>query len=360
MLETFGSLPEMVEAVSVANALGSVPVVAQMTFVEDGRTLGGDSPEEVASTLEGLGVAAIGANCTLGPQGLLDVLSELARWTNLPLTAQPNAGPPTLTEGQFLYTADPGYFARHARRFVQLGATLVGGCCGTTPTHVKAVAEALADLEPVMRRPVSAQQRAPSPAAGGHAGPAASPSRFAERLLSGEFVVACELPSPAGADAERAVHDALELEAAGCSAIVVAPVGSARAQVSPASLALLVQQRVPGLEAILTATTWEKSLMVLQADLLGAHAFGIRSIVCRTGTPPLQADYPNAAGIWDVDSLGLIEVLRGLNEGRDYNGIPLGRPTGFVIGARINPSADDIAARQRRRAARSPLGQRFS
>jgi 5,10-methylenetetrahydrofolate reductase len=155
--------------------------------------------------------------------------------------------------------------------------------------------------------------------------------------------VACELPSPAGADAERAVNDALELEAAGCSAIVVAPVGSARAQVSPASLALLVQQRVPGLEAILTATTWEKSLMVLQADLLGAHAFGIRSIVCRTGTPPLQADYPNAAGIWDVDSLGLIEVLRGLNEGRDYNGIPLGRPTGFVIGARVNPSADDIA-----------------
>ena len=139
------------------------------------------------------------------------------------------------------------------------------------------------------------------------------------------------------------MHDALELEAAGCSAIVVAPVGSARAQVSPASLALLVQQRVPGLEAILTATTWEKSLMVLQADLLGAHAFGIRSIVCRTGTPPLQADYPNAAGIWDVDSLGLIEVLRGLNEGRDYNGIPLGRPTGFVIGARVNPSADDFA-----------------
>jgi methionine synthase / methylenetetrahydrofolate reductase(NADPH) len=343
MLETFGSLPEIVDAVSVANALGSVPVVAQMTFVEDGRTLGGDSPEEVASTLEGLGVVALGANCTLGPQGLLDVLSELARWTNLPLTAQPNAGPPTLTEGQFQYTADPGYFARHARRFVQLGATLVGGCCGTTPTHVKAVAEAVADLEPVIRRPVSVQQRAPIPAPGAHGGPAASSSRFAQRLQSGEFVLACELPSPAGADAEHAVHDALELEAAGCSAIVVAPVGSARAQVSPASLALLVQQRVPGLEAILTATTWEKSLMVLQADLLGAHAFGIRSIVCRTGTPPLQADYPNAAGIWDVDSLGLIEVLRGLNEGRDYNGIPLGRPTGFVIGARVNPSADDIA-----------------
>ena len=119
MFETFGSLSEMVDAVSVASALGGVPIVAQMTFVEDGRTLGGDTPEEVATTLEGLGVAALGANCTLGPQGLLDVLTELARWTSLPLTAQPNAGPPTLSDGQFQYTADPAYFARHARRFVQ-------------------------------------------------------------------------------------------------------------------------------------------------------------------------------------------------------------------------------------------------
>jgi len=342
MLETFGSLSEIVDAVSVAKALGSLAIVAQMTFVEDGRTLGGDTPEEVATTLEGLGVAAIGANCTLGPQGLLDVLSELARWTSLPLTAQPNAGPPTLTDGQFQYTADPAYFARHARRFVQLGCTLVGGCCGTTPTHIKAVATAVSGLEPAERRPVAMLSRAPAVAPSATAEPRSSSSRLAARLASGEFVIACELPPPVGADAERAVRDAMQLEAAGCGAVVIAPVGSARAQVSPASLALIVQQRVPALEAILTATTWEKSLMVLQADLLGAHAFGIRSIVCRTGTPPLQADYPNAAGIWDVDSLGLIEVLHGLNDGRDYNGIPLGRPTSFLIGARINPAADDL------------------
>ena len=160
-------------------------------------------------------------------------------------------------------------------------------------------------------------------------------------------MLACELPPPVGGDAELAVQDAQLLERAGCSAVVVGPVGSARAQVSPASLALLVQQRVPGLEAVLTATTWEKSLMVLQADLLGAHAFGVRAIVCRTGTPPLHGDYPNAAGIWDVDSLGLIQVLRGLNEGRDYNGIPLGRPTGFFIGARVNPAASRLRPRGR-------------
>jgi methionine synthase / methylenetetrahydrofolate reductase (NADH) len=343
VFETFGNLAEMVDAVSVAGELGDVPIVAQMTFVEDGRTLSGDTPEEVATTLEGLGVAAIGANCTLGPQGLLEVVDELARWTTLPLTAQPNAGPPTLTDGHFQYTADAGYFARHAKRFVQLGATIVGGCCGTTPTHIEAVAAAVSGLEPVPRQRVASVVRARAAAPSNAAGPTAGSSQLATRLAAGSFVLTCELPLPVGGDAERAVQDAALLKEAGCSAVVVGPVGSARAQVSPASVALLVQQRVPGLEAILTATTWEKSLMVLQADLLGAHAFGIRAIVCRTGVPPLHGDYPNAAGIWDVDSLGLIGVLRGLNEGRDYNGIPLGRPTGFFIGARVNPAAADFA-----------------
>lgn len=342
LFETFGSLAEMVDAVSVANELGDVPIVTQMTFVEDGRTLGGDTPEEVATTLEGLGVAALGANCTLGPQGLLDVVGELARWTTLPLTAQPNAGPPTLTDGQFQYTADPTYFARHARRFVQQGATVVGGCCGTTPAHIEAVAAAIADLQPAPRQRNLTALRTHVVAPSTMAGPAIGSSPLAAQLATGTFVLACELPPPVGGDADLAVQDAADLKEAGCTAVVVGPVGSARAQVSPASLALLVQQRVPGLEAVLTATTWEKSLMVLQADLLGAHAFGVRAIICRTGTPPLLGDYPNATGIWDVDSLGLIQVLRGLNEGRDYNGIPLGRPTGFLIGARVNPSAADF------------------
>src|SRR5438874_7364866 len=346
LFETFGSLTELVQAVSVARSLSPVPVVAQMTFVEDGRTLGGDSPEEVATTLSELGVAALGANCTLGPQGLLDVLVELARYTALPLTAQPNAGPPTLVDGHFQYTAaDPGYFARHARRFVELGATLVGGCCGTTPAHIEAVAAAVAGQQPTPARrrdgrtATFAAMSAPAADQPEMADPA---NPLLDRVAAGELLLACELPPPAGADADRAVADAALLKVAGCHAVIVGPVGSTRAHVSPASLALLVQQRVPGLEVILTATTWEKSLMVLQADLLGTYAFGIRHILCRTGTPPLHGDYPNAAGVWEVDSLGLIEVLRGLNEGRDYNGIPVGRPTAFVIGARVNPAASDF------------------
>src|SRR5712691_5855786 len=345
LFETFGSLAELVEAVSVAHSLSAVPVVAQMTFVEDGRTLGGDSPEEVATALAELGVAALGANCTLGPQGLLDILVELARWSSLPLTAQPNAGPPTLVDGHFQYTAaDPAYFARHARRFVELGATLVGGCCGTTPAHIEAVSTAVAGVRPVGPRRLAdsgrlhaAIARTPEPR-----GTAAGENLLLDRVAAGELVLACELPPPVGADAGRVVDDAALLKEAGCHAVIVGPVGSTRAHVSPASIALMVQQRVPSLEVILTATTWEKSLMVLQADLLGTYAFGIRHVLCRTGTPPPHGDYPNAAGVWEVDSLGLIDVLRGLNEGRDYNGIPVGRPTTFVIGGRVSPAASDF------------------
>jgi homocysteine S-methyltransferase len=155
-------------------------------------------------------------------------------------------------------------------------------------------------------------------------------------------VIACELPPPVSVDAEGALQDAARLRAAGCDAVVVAPVRSTRAQVSSASLALLIQERVPDLEAILTVTTWDRSVIALQADLLGAHAFGLRHVICRTGTPPLQGDYPNVAGIWDIDGLGLSRMLNGLNEGRDHHGTPLGRPTAFVIGARIHPAADDF------------------
>ncbi len=346
LFETFGSLTELLEAIGVAHGLSGLPIVAQMTFVEDGRTLGGDSPEEVATTLSDLGVVAIGANCTLGPQGLLDVLGELARWTSLPLAAQPNAGPPTLAEGRFQYTSsDPAYFGRQARRFVELGASLVGGCCGTTPAHIEAVASAVRGTR---RRPPIASSAHPHLAILANreethsVREGSTESPLLDGVARGELVIACELPPPHGAETYRAVADAELLKSAGCHAVVIGPVGSTRVQASPASIALLVQQRVPDLQVILTATTWEKSLMVLQADLLGTYAFGIRHVLCRTGTPPLHGDYPNAAGVWEVDSLGLIDVLRGLNEGRDYNGIPVGRPTGFVIGARINPAANDF------------------
>ncbi|MBI2710145.1 MAG: bifunctional homocysteine S-methyltransferase/methylenetetrahydrofolate reductase, partial [Actinobacteria bacterium] len=340
ILETFGSLDELLEAIAAAGEVApSLPLVAQMTFLDDGRTLAGETPAEVGARLDGLGLAALGANCTLGPQGLLEVLRELGRHTNLPLAAQPNAGPPTFVDGRFQYTADPAYFARHVRAFVELGASLVGGCCGTTPAHIESVAATVRGLRPAARRRVPADIGGRSAPGTEQAGLA--PSRILERLAAGKFVVVGELSPPTGGAADQAVRDAALLKETGCDAVLIAPPSSARAQVSPASLAVLVQQQVPELEAILTVATWEKSVMALQADLLGAHAFGVRHVLCRTGMPPLLGDYPNIGGIWDVDSFGLIQLMRSLNEGHDRHGIALARPTAFVVGARINPSAEN-------------------
>lgn len=385
ILETFGSLTEMTAAADEAGCLVRLPLVAQMTFLPDGLTPAGESPTAVARALEGVGVTALGINCTLGPQGLLAVLGELALATSLPLAAQPNAGPPILVDGHFRYTDDPAYFARYARRFVEQGAVLVGGCCGTTPAHISAMATAVAGLPPSRHFPPVAgppspvpvdlagtthswsTHRAPLPPARGRGGkirprvvrpsdstasvrplspsstPAPEPPRFARRLADGQFLVACEIAPPLAADPEQAVREARQLRDTGCAAVVVGVASTTRPHVSPVSAALLVQQQVPELDVVLTATTWEKSVISLQADLLGAHAFGIRPVVCRSGTPPLQGDYPHTDGIWEVDSIGLLEILGGLNEGRDYNGIPLGRPTAFVTGARINPSARNLA-----------------
>src|SRR5579884_1688474 len=213
------------------------------------------SPEEVAATLEQLGVAVVGANCTLGPQGLLEVLRQLSRHTSLPLAAQPNAGRPTLLDGRFVYAADGEYFARYARRFVELGAALVGGCCGTTPHHIEAVARAVAGLRPAGRRRAPVVSRLPAAPHVEAVEPAGS--RLAEKLAAGRFVIACELPPPLGGDAERALRDAALLKEAGADAIVIAPASSARAQMSPVTLALLLQQRLQ-IETILSATTWDK------------------------------------------------------------------------------------------------------
>jgi homocysteine S-methyltransferase len=341
ILETFGNIDELIEAISAANEVSpTLPVVAQMTFMEDGRTLAGETPAEVARRVEGLNIVALGANCTHGPQGLLEILSELARHTSLPLAAQPNAGSPTFVDGRFQYATDAAYLARYAGRYVQAGAALVGGCCGTTPAHVEAMVAAVKGLRPTVRRRASASAAGVDVPETGSS--SVTPSRLMQRLASHEFVVIGEMAPPAGGAADQAILDAAVLKDDGASAVLIGQTSSPRAQVSPTSLAVLVQQRVPNLEAILTVATWEKSVMSLQADLLGAYAFGVRHVVCRTGTPPLLGDYPTTGGFWDVDSVELIQLLRGLNEGHDRHGIPLAQPTAFVVGARINPAADDV------------------
>ena len=344
MFETFGNLSHLVRAVRAARRSTRVPIIAQMTFLEDGRTIGGDRPEVVAHAFEDLGVAAIGVNCTLGPQGVGQVLDELVETTDLPLSALPNAGIPARVHGHFHYPANEEYFARAARHFVERGAAIVGGCCGTTPAHIAAVARAVST--PVRR----SRRVGTRPAITTSVRPEEPSGPFAERLASGSFTVACELPPNLGREPQAVLESASGLVNVGVDVLVIPPPRSSRPQIGPVPLGVLLRSRLE-VETILTATTWDKSLLGLQADLLGAHAFDLRTVICRTGGPIPYGDYPNGAGIWDVDSVGLIELLRSLNESDRPGGPPAATgsspPLSFQIGASVNPNAGDLKAELR-------------
>jgi methionine synthase / methylenetetrahydrofolate reductase (NADH) len=353
ILETFGYLEELAEAVAVAAELTGMPVVAQATFTPDARTLGGETPREVAAALSRLPVTALGTNCTLGPQHTLTVAAELIRHTALPVSAQPNAGLPRRAAGRrFEYPIDGGYFARYARRYADAGVSLIGGCCGTTPTHLKAAAAAIAGRRPARRRAGLAAARTGTLAVApdGQGG-------LADRLGAGKFVVAAEIAPPASAG-DEVVETVAALRDQGIGTFLVSPRPTAQDHPSPLNLALHLRQRL-GADAVATMTTWDKTIMALQADLLGAHALGLRDVVCVTGNPPLRGDYPNVDGIWEVDSVGLAGLLHGLNQGRDSNGLTLATTTSFHIGARFNPGAANAAAEVARTRAKLRAGAQF-
>jgi 5,10-methylenetetrahydrofolate reductase len=298
----------------------------------------------------------LGTNCTLGPQGVLSVVEALVPHTDLPVSAQPNAGLPRRVSGRrFEYHVDGAYFARYARRLVEAGAALVGGCCGTTPAQIQAVAGEISGLTPALaRRPRAAASARPAP-------PVTLPGpggTLSDRLAAGEFVVAAGIAAPVGGAADEAADEAAALCERGINTFFVASRPSPRAQLSTIDLAFQLQQRAD-IETIATVTTWDKTIMALQADLLGANALGIRNVVCETGNPPLLGDYPNVDGIWDVDSVGLVELVAGLNQGTDCNGLPLATKTSFHAGARFNPSAANLDAEIARTAHKIQAGARY-
>ncbi|MCW2890768.1 MAG: Methionine synthase [Actinomycetia bacterium] len=359
ILETFGYLDELVEAVSVAASVTSLPLIAQATFADDAHTLGGETPREVAAVLSALPVAVIGTNCTIGPQRMLVVAEDLVRYSAVPVSAQPNAGQPRRTGPRsFEFAIDGGYFSRYLTRFADAGVTLVGGCCGTTPTHIRAVADALRTQSPPQQAQarahvtVQAPVRVEEPVGGLGSG------SLADHLSSGRFVVSASITPPAAGYAGDAERQAAEVADRGIGLIFVQPRENARTHMDSLSMALALQERV-GVETIATVTTWDKTIMSLQADLLGAHALGIRSVVSTTGSPPVLGDYPAVDGTWEVDSVGLAALLSGLNAGRDSNGLGLTARTSFCIGARINPTARDHAAELARAHAKIRAGAQF-
>ncbi len=358
ILETFGYLDELAEAVTVASAACTLPLVAQATFAEDGRTLGGETPREVAAVLGELPVVMLGANCTTGPQRMLAAVEDLVTCSPLPVSAQPNAGQPRrVGDRDFEFSVDGSYFARYLRRFAEAGAALVGGCCGTTPTHIEAAVAQLAGLRAAPPRAAAGSGRRPP------GGPRPGTGGLAARLARGDFVVAAEIAVPDDGVASRTTDPVLAdtvlaLREQGVDLVAVTAPEHPRAHRDGLGLALHLQQHAE-VEAMVTMTTWDKTIMTLQADLLGAHALGIRNVICEAGQPPLLGDYLAVDGIWEVDPAGLVTLLASLNAGRDLDGLRLARKTSFCIGTRVNPAARDLAAETARARAEIQAGAQF-
>lgn len=337
ILETFGDTESLGQAVEVALAECDLPVIAQLTFGEDGRTLRGEEPAAVAAALVGLDLAALGANCTVGPAVLRDVVTELARHCALPVSVQPNAGTPRRMGRQLRYAHNIDYFAHAATRFVAGGATIVGGCCGTTPAHIRAVADAVAGLVPASRR-------RPEPRDPNRAVARTTPTRHHPHQVSwpyqDRFVVLAGVRAPHGAGLAGFIDQAERLTAAGADLLAITDPGPPATRVSPVAAGVLLNERVRA-DVVLQVETADRSLAALQADLLGAHALGLHLMVCRTGTPRVAGDYPDPGSAWDVDSVRLVAALAGLNDGTDWRGVSTPDTTRFVIGAALRTAARD-------------------
>jgi methionine synthase / methylenetetrahydrofolate reductase(NADPH) len=357
LVETFYDLEELVTAIRAVRAVSSLPIVAQLTFDEDAQTLAGVNAREAIERLREADVAAVGANCGLGPPATLAALSEMAEHADgLPLTAQPNVGLPSRSGGRIIYPhATPDYFAEFAAQARSLGARLIGGCCGTTPAQIGAIYAALEESrEPrvplfVVEREVSAR-----------AVPAPGRTLLQERLEAGEWVVSVELDPPKGTNMEAMLDVADRLRASGAVHVVdINDNPMARARLS-ALMAASVLERSVQIETIPHVTPRDASVMGLQSQLLGAHAEGVRNVLAVTGDPPHVGDYPGSSGVYDVDAIGLVSLLGHLNQGEDFSGKAIDAPTSFYTGVAVNPSADDLDRELERFREKVAAGARFA
>jgi homocysteine S-methyltransferase len=338
LIETISSLDEMLAAVEGVRSLSDIPLVAQMTFTAEGTTYFGHTPADMVSRLLPLGIDVIGANCSVGPQKMLEVIEQLSELGVGYISAQPNAGLPRYLGGRFIYLSSPDYFAEYALSFVRAGARIVGGCCGTTPDHIAAVAKAIRGSD-VRRNPSVLKVKGPRaqepPELFGGA-----VTRFYEKLKK-DFVVSVELDPPKGTNPAKLIEAAIKIKDAGADAVNVADSPMARVRMSCLSLAYLVHSAVD-IDIVLHYTTRDRNLMGLQADLIGANAVGIQNILALTGDPPSIGDYPQATAVYDVDSVGLIQIISRLNSGTDLAGNSIGKPTTFSIGFGANPTAPNL------------------
>jgi methionine synthase / methylenetetrahydrofolate reductase(NADPH) len=345
LLETFGYIGELHEAILAARETApGLPVVAEVTIDDEGNALDGAEPEAFGVRLTEYGVDVLGCNCSTGPAAMLDTIERLRRVTSLPMAAQPNAGMPRSVEGRNIYLCSPEYMASYARRFVAAGVSLVGGCCGTTPEHIKAMKMALRAGE---ARASSFHVTTASPAIAPEVKPLSERSRLGQKLATGEFVTMVEVVPPKGSNPARELAAAKYLREVGIDAVNVPDSPRASARMGNQALCNLIAREC-GIETILHYTCRDRNVLSIQSDLLGASALGLHNLICITGDPPKLGNYPDATAVFDVDAIGLVNIVRNLNMGVDIGANPIGSATQFVIGVGANPGISDVDEEVRR------------
>ena len=345
VLETFSDLAEIQQALLAMRSVSDLPIVAQITIQNDCNTSYGTSPEIFTKQLDEWGADVIGLNCSVGPHTMLEAIERMQVVTRRKLSAQPNGGLPRQLDGRMFYMASPEYMAKYAKRLIQAGAKFVGGCCGTTPKHIKQIADAVAALSPGRstvrvlvpeENPLDVEVMARD-----------KKSRFAKKICAGEFVTSVEIVPPKGCDAIKMLESVRLLKDANVDAVNVPDGPRAQSRMGVLAVSTLIEQQV-GIEAVVHYCCRDRNLLGMTSDLLGAAALGLRNLLIITGDPPKMGPYPEATAVFDIDSIGLVNMVNRLNHGLDIGGNPIGKPTSFYVGVGVNPCAVDIDYELRR------------
>jgi methionine synthase I (cobalamin-dependent)/5,10-methylenetetrahydrofolate reductase len=358
IIETFQNLVELEQAVLAVREVSDLPVIAQMAFQEDGRTLYGVTIEEMAARLNALPVEVIGLNCVLGPKLMLDTLERLVHFTEKPISIIPNAGLPQLVDGRMIYMSTPDYFSVYTSRFIQCGAKIVGGCCGTTPEHIQRMAEAIAQKQTRSRRSFDVKSPVPQDLILPDPVPLFEKSGLAKKISASSFVTLVEMTSPRGLELSKQIDGAKKLRAFGIDAVNIPDGPRASARLNGLAMAVKLQEQVQ-IETVLHYTCRDINLFGIQSDLLGAALLGIHNILAITGDPPKMGDYPDATAVFDIDSIGLTRFISNLNLGLDIGNKPIGPPTAFLVGVGVDPSAVNLSVEIERYRQKIDAGAEF-
>ncbi len=358
ILETFSDTDEIRAALEAVRGACDLPVVAQMTVGTDGLTHYGTDPDTFAKLLTEWGADVIGVNCSVGPAGVLEAVEKLVKATDRPISAQPNAGLPKDVGDRKIYLASPEHMASYARRMVEAGARFVGGCCGTTPEHIKKIRDYVSSVAPRRPSAVVSRERV-QPAPGVQPVPLAERSRWGAKLARGELVTSVEIVPPKGVDPAPMLAQCRALKAAGVDAVNVPDGPRAQSRMGVLPSALLIEREV-GIETVIHYCCRDRNLLGMLSDILGAAAGGLRNILIITGDPPKMGPYPESTAVFDIDSIGLANLVYRLNHGLDPGNNPIGAPTKWVIGVGVNPGAIDLDRELSRFAWKVDAGAEFA